>query len=122
VWNGSRYEFISDIIGPGILGEWVSPGERNTSDPTEYLKVDGNLVKPRNGRLSFKFAEAMEEITYLDQVRLVAIDHPPTSWFIRTSILRASRRFPNSRLSSAETRGRHWPHATITGAMYFRNF
>ena len=76
VWNGSRYEFISDIIGPGILGEWVSPGERNISDPTEYLKVDGNLVKPKNGRLSFKFAEAMEEITYLDQVRLVAIDHP----------------------------------------------
>jgi len=75
-WNGSRYEFISDIIGPGILGEWVSPGERNISDPTEYLKVDGNLVKPKNGRLSFRFAEAMEEITYLDQVRLLAIDHP----------------------------------------------
>jgi Tfp pilus assembly protein PilF len=76
VWNGSRYEFISDIIGPGILGEWVSPSERNISDPTEYLKVDGNLVKPKNGRLSFKFAEAMEEITYLDHVRLLAIDHP----------------------------------------------
>jgi hypothetical protein len=76
VWNGSRYEFISDIIGPGILGEWVSPTERNISDPTEYLKVDGSLVKPRNGRLSFRFAEAMEEITYLDQVRLLAIDHP----------------------------------------------
>ena len=76
VWNGSRYEFISDIIGPGILGEWVSPSERNISDPTEYLKVDGNLVKPKNGRLSFRFAEAMEEITYLDQVRLLAIDHP----------------------------------------------
>jgi hypothetical protein len=75
-WNGSRYEFISDIIGPGILGEWVSPSERNISDPTEYLKVDGNLVKPKNGRLSFRFAEAMEEITYLDQVRLLAIDHP----------------------------------------------
>jgi tetratricopeptide (TPR) repeat protein len=76
VWNGRRYEFISDIIGPGILGEWVSPSERNISDPTEYLKVDGSLVKPKNGRLSFRFAEAMEEITYLDQVRLLTIDHP----------------------------------------------
>src|SRR5262249_30284685 len=67
---------IADMIGPGILGEWVAPGERNVSDPTEYLKVDGNRVKPRNGRLSFRFAEAMEEITYLDHVRLLAVDHP----------------------------------------------
>ena len=76
VWDGKRYQFISDIIGPGIIGEWIGPGERNVPDPTEYLKVDGNLVKPKNGRLSFRFAEVMEEITYLDHVRLLAIDHP----------------------------------------------
>jgi len=76
VWNGERYEFISDMIGPGILGEWVAPGERNISDPNEYLKVEGSVVKPKNGRLSFRFAEVMEEITYLDHVRLLAVDHP----------------------------------------------
>jgi Flp pilus assembly protein TadD len=76
VWNGERYEFISDAIGPGVVGEWVGPGERNLPDPTEYLKVDGNRVKLKNGRLSFRFAEVMEETTYLDQVRLLAIDHP----------------------------------------------
>ena len=76
VWDGKRYQFISDIIGPGIIGEWIGPGERNVPDPTEYLKVDGRLVEPKNGRLSFRFAEVMEEITYLDHVRLLAIDHP----------------------------------------------
>jgi Flp pilus assembly protein TadD len=76
VWDGERYQFISDIIGPGIVGEWVGPGERNIPDPTEYLKVSGGIVKPKNGRLSFRFAEVMEEITYLDHVRLLAIDHP----------------------------------------------
>jgi cytochrome c-type biogenesis protein CcmH/NrfG len=75
-WNGERYEFIADMIGPGIVGHWVAPGERNIPDPTEYLKVDGSRVKPRNGRLSFRFAEVMEELTYLDQVRLLAVDHP----------------------------------------------
>jgi len=75
-WNGERYEFIADMIGPGIVGHWVAPGERNIPDPTEYLKVDGNRVKLRNGRLSFRFAEVMEELTYLDQVRLLAVDHP----------------------------------------------
>jgi Flp pilus assembly protein TadD len=76
VWDGERYRFISDIIGPGIVGEWLGPGERNIPDPTEYLKIDGNIVKPKNGRLSFRFAEVMEEITYLDHVRLLAVDHP----------------------------------------------
>ena len=75
-WNGERYEFIADMIGPGIVGHWVAPGERNIPDPTEYLKVDGSRVKPRNGRLSFRFAEVMEELTYLDHVRLLAVDHP----------------------------------------------
>lgn len=75
-WNGERYEFIADMIGPGIVGHWVAPGERNIPDPTEYLKVDGSRVKLRNGRISFRFAEVMEELTYLDQVRLIAVDHP----------------------------------------------
>jgi tetratricopeptide (TPR) repeat protein len=75
-WNGERYEFIADAIGPGIVGHWVAPGVRNTSDPTEYLKVDGALVRPRDGRLSFRLAEPMEEVVYLDEVKLFAIDHP----------------------------------------------
>ena len=76
VWNGERYEFLADVIGPGVVGEWVGPGERNIPDPTEYLKVDGSRVKLKNGRISFRFAEVMEEIAYLDRVRLLAVDHP----------------------------------------------
>ena len=75
-WNGERYEFVADMIGPGIVGHWVAPGERNIPDPTEYLKVDGSRIRARNGRLSFRFAEVMEELTYLDHVRLMAVDHP----------------------------------------------
>jgi tetratricopeptide (TPR) repeat protein len=75
-WNGERYEFISDMIGPGIVGHWVAPGETNIPDPTEYLRIEGRHVKPRNGRLSFRFAEIMEELVYLDHVQLLAIDHP----------------------------------------------
>jgi len=75
-WNGSSYDFIADMVGPGIVGHWVAPGERNVADPTEYMKVDGARVRPRNGRLSFRFAEPMEEVVYLDQARLLAVDHP----------------------------------------------
>jgi Tfp pilus assembly protein PilF len=75
-WNGREYEFIADMIGPGVVGHWVAPGERDVPDPDEYLKVPARSVRPRNGLLSFRFMEPMEETVYLDQVRLLAIDHP----------------------------------------------
>ncbi len=75
-WNGSHYEFITDMIGAGIVGHWVAPGQRNVADPTEYVKVPGSAVVPRDGMLSFKLLEPMEELVYLDEVRLLAIDHP----------------------------------------------
>jgi tetratricopeptide (TPR) repeat protein len=75
-WNGREYEFIADMIGPGVVGHWVAPGERDVPDPDEYLKINARSVHPLNGLLSFRFLEPMEETVYLDQVRLLAIDHP----------------------------------------------
>jgi tetratricopeptide (TPR) repeat protein len=75
-WNGKEYEFIADMIGPGVVGHWVAPGERDVPDPDEYLKVPAKSVREKNGRLSFRFMEPMEETVYLDQVRLVSVDHP----------------------------------------------
>lgn len=80
-WNGKEYEFIADMIGPGVVGHWVGPGEHNVAerdvpDPDEYLKVSASSVRPLHGMLSFRFMEPMEETVYLDQLRLLAIDHP----------------------------------------------
>jgi Tfp pilus assembly protein PilF len=75
-WNGREFEFIADMIGPGVVGHWVAPGERDVPDPDEYLKVNARSLRPRNGLLSFRFLEPMEETVYLDQVRLLAVDHP----------------------------------------------
>jgi Tfp pilus assembly protein PilF len=89
-WNGKEYEFIADMIGPGVVGHWIAPGQRDVPDPDEYLKVSARSVKPRNGMLSFRFLEPMEETVYLDQVRLLAVDHPA-----------AYEVFPNERFVSA---------------------
>ena len=75
-WNGREYEFIADMIGPGVVGHWVAPGERDVPDPDEYLKVPAKSVREKDGKLSFRFMEPMEETVYLDQVRLLAVDHP----------------------------------------------
>jgi len=76
VWNGSKFEFLADMIGPGIVGHWVGPHERNVPDPDEYFKVAGSQVAAQDGRIHFRMLEPMEELDYLDQARLIAIDHP----------------------------------------------
>jgi tetratricopeptide (TPR) repeat protein len=76
VWDGSRYKFISDVIGAAVVGHWVSPTATNEADPDEWIKVNGDDLKARNGLFSLRFGEPMEEINYIDQVRLVAVDHP----------------------------------------------
>jgi tetratricopeptide (TPR) repeat protein len=75
-WDGKKYEFISDVIGAAVIGHWVSPTAKNNADPDEWIKVDGSQLEPRGGLLSLRFGEPMEEVNYIDQVRLLAIDHP----------------------------------------------
>ena len=75
-WDGKQYRFISDVIGAAVVGHWVSPVATNLNDPDEWIKVDGDLLRPRNGLLSLRFGEPMEEVNYIDQLRLVAVDHP----------------------------------------------
>ena len=75
-WDGHRYHFVADMLGAGVLGHWIAPHTRNIPDPTEYLKVADFAPAIRDGRLSFRLMEPMEEVVYVDQVRLLAIDHP----------------------------------------------
>lgn len=75
-WNGSKYEFVTDVIGAAVIGHWTSPVSRNHADTDEWVKVNGSSLRSRNGRLSLRFGEPMEEINYVDHMRLVAVDHP----------------------------------------------
>ncbi len=75
-WDGSKYTFISDVIGAGVVGHWISPTAYNQPDSNEWTKIDGRSLKARNGNLSVRFGEPMEEINYVDQLRMVAVDHP----------------------------------------------
>ncbi len=75
-WDGSEYRFISDILGVGGIGFAVAPGEYGTPRPWEnYLLPDGALIAT-GGHYKLKITEPMEEVAYLDEVQLVAIDLP----------------------------------------------
>lgn len=102
VWNGKRYEFVADMLGAGVVGHWIGPDQRDIPRPVEYIKIDRGMIlekgsqnphvsqnqrdmghpaevrgpKSGGGLLSFRFMEPLEEAVYLDQVRLLAVDHP----------------------------------------------
>ena len=106
-WNGKEYEFIADMIGPGVVGHWVGPGERGVAerdvpDPDEYLKVGADSVRPLHGMLSFRFMEPMEETVYLDQLRLLAIDHPAAYEVFPNERFVSNPPFPEFRVIAAQ--------------------
>ncbi|HMK24300.1 MAG TPA: CRTAC1 family protein, partial [Terriglobales bacterium] len=76
VWDGLHYELVGDMVGAGVVGHWVGPNLRNVPRPSEYIKVDRNTIHPKDGKLSFRLMEPMEEAAYLDEVKLLAVDHP----------------------------------------------
>ena len=75
-WDGHRYKFVTDVIGAAVVGHWFTPARRNIPNPGEWIKVDGSEVALVNGKVSLRFMEPMEEVNYIDQLRLLAIDHP----------------------------------------------
>jgi tetratricopeptide (TPR) repeat protein len=75
-WDGHRYKFVTDVIGAAVVGHWFTPTRRNIPNPGEWIKVDGEDFALINGKLSLRFMEPMEEVNYIDQLRLLAVDHP----------------------------------------------
>jgi tetratricopeptide (TPR) repeat protein len=75
-WDGHKYKLVTDVIGAAVVGHWFTPTRRNIPNPGEWIKVDGDQLKGIDGKLSLRFIEPMEEVNYIDQLRLVAVDHP----------------------------------------------
>ena len=79
-WDGSKYQLVGDMLGAGVVGHWIAANgnkiERDIPRPTESIKLDRNSLREKDGKLSFRFMEPLEESVYLDQVKLLAVDHP----------------------------------------------
>ena len=121
-WDGKKYQFVSDVIGAAVVGHWISPSSRNDSDADEWIKVDGSKLRPRNGMLSLRFGEPMEEVNYIDQLRLVAIDHPAGDRGLSGRAI-PEREAVRERLagcSRPQRRMRLWEPGTIGATMCFR--
>jgi ASPIC and UnbV/FG-GAP-like repeat len=75
-WNGNRYEFVTDFLGGCAIGYLEEPGRYNTPDTDEYVKISGTQLQAKDGKYSLKINNQLEEVLYIDQTELLALDHP----------------------------------------------
>jgi hypothetical protein len=81
-WDGDRFRFITDIMWRSALGmplgimgggstAWAPAGASR-----EYLRIPGDALQPYDGRYILQLTEELWETAYVDEVRLLAVDHP----------------------------------------------
>jgi tetratricopeptide (TPR) repeat protein len=75
-WNGRSFEFITDFMGGGEMGDWEAPGRFDTPDPDEYVRIRGDQLRERDGRYELRVTNELEEALFVDRLQLVAVAHP----------------------------------------------
>ena len=76
VWNGERFEFVTDFMGGGEMGHLDAPGSFNLPDPDEYVRIPPHLLRERDGRYELRVTNELEEALFVDHVQLIAVAHP----------------------------------------------
>ncbi len=80
-WDGNGFVFVKDVMWRSALGMPLGIMGGNTAyafpdASDDYLKIPGELLKPKNGLYSIQLTSELWETMFFDQVQLVAVDHP----------------------------------------------
>jgi tetratricopeptide (TPR) repeat protein len=76
-WDGTRFRFITDVLGVAPLGASAGDGQYFPVDHDEYVHLPGEALAAVDGRLEVRVTEELREVSYLDRIQLTAIDYPP---------------------------------------------
>jgi hypothetical protein len=102
-WNGREFEFISDMLGAAPLGFQVAEDKYLATDHDEYVRIDGEALARVGDHYEIRITEELREVAYLDQIQLLAVDHPK-EMDIFTSDSLQSPPFPGFRLWGVKER------------------
>jgi tetratricopeptide (TPR) repeat protein len=75
-WDGKGFRFITDVLGVAPLGASSGDGNYFPVDHDEYIQIPGEALALRDGKYEVRITEELREVSYLDAVHLLAIDHP----------------------------------------------
>jgi len=96
-WDGQKFQFITDVLGVAPLGASSGDGKYFPVDHDEYVSIPSEALRVRNGKLDVRVTEELREVTYLDHVRLFALDHDASVDVITNEKFKAPP-FPEFRL------------------------
>ena len=104
-WDGKRFRFVTDLLGAAPLGLRVSEHRFVEADPNEFVWIgnETNFV-PRAGHYVLQITEELREVLYLDEAKLVVVDHPPGTEVHTTGKLRPGKPFPPHQLVTLHRR------------------
>lgn len=75
-WNGHGFQFITDVLGVAPLGASDGEGSYFPVDHDEYVTIPSSSLKIQDGHYEIRITEELSEVSYLDQVQLITLDHP----------------------------------------------
>ena len=75
-WNGQGFEFITDVLGVAPLGAAAGDGKYFPVDHSETISIPAGALALAGGQYELRITEELAEVSYLDQVSLLAVDHP----------------------------------------------
>ncbi|MCC7374515.1 MAG: VCBS repeat-containing protein [Verrucomicrobiales bacterium] len=94
-WDGERFTFVTDLLGGAPVGLPAAEGFYIEADPDELAWIgDQDVFRPRNGYYAVQVTEELREVLYLDEAKLVVVDHPPDVEVHPTDKLMPGRPFP----------------------------
>lgn len=102
-WDGDKFRYISDVLGTAPLGASSGDGSYFPVDHDEFIQLPSGALKAENGKYRIRVTEELSEVAYLDQVKLIALDHP-ANIDVFTNDKWKSPPFPEFRLFGAAKR------------------
>lgn len=102
-WDGQRFRFITDVLGVAPLGAASGDGSYFPVDHDEYVQIPGESLEAINGNYEIRITEELREVSYLDQVKLIAVDHPADTEIFTNDKFK-SPPFPEFRLFGVKRR------------------
>ena len=76
VYDGGGYQFVTDLLWRSPLGMVTPGGFLAAAETADYVKIPGELMKPKAGAYSIQITEELWETAYFDLVKLLVVDHP----------------------------------------------
>ena len=97
-FDGNEFQLVADVFPMASLGHpYVPFMEKLGIDPDEYVKIN-KILPNKEGLLELRFVEALDEVSFFDQVKLLAVDHPLDIQILPNEYPTRSKPFPEFKI------------------------